>query len=124
MAASIETEGLGELGAVFTSCAGELVGTANTVDDVSNLHQRVGSVGIRLPQVAGELGAEMADQAWGYAGDECGRTRIGGNIFRAVVGDGIVRDRTGGIEEYVVRSPVTRRIVTEGQLIARSEIDV
>src|SRR5208282_3564075 len=96
VAAGIEAKGFGELGAVFASGAGELVGAANAVDDVGDFDQGVGGVGVGLAQIAGELGAEMADEARGYAGDERGRTGIGGNVFRAVVGDGIVGDGTGG----------------------------
>ncbi len=42
----------------------------------------------------------------------------------AVVGDGIVGDGAGGIEEDVVRSPVAGRVVTQGELVARGEIDI
>src|SRR5580698_5139895 len=63
MAAGIEAESFGELGTVFAGGAREQVGAPDTVDDVRNLNERVGGVGIGLPEIAGELRAEMADEA-------------------------------------------------------------
>src|SRR5580700_808015 len=124
MAAGIEAESFGKLAAMFASGTRKLIGTSNAVDDVGNLDQRVGGIGIGLAQVARELGAEMADNPRGQARDESNRASIGGNVFCAVVGDGVVGNGARGIKEYVVRSPVSGRVVAQGQLIAWREIDI
>ena len=67
MAAGIEAESFGKLGAVFARGAGEQVGASDAVDDVGDLDERVVGVGVGLAQVAGELGAEMADETRGEA---------------------------------------------------------
>ena len=67
MAAGIETQSFGKLGAVFASGAGEQVGAADAVDDVGDLDEGVGGVGEGLAEVAGELGAEVADETRGEA---------------------------------------------------------
>jgi len=67
MAAGVESEGFGKLGAVFASGAGELIGASGAIDDVGNLDGRVVGVGVGLAEITGELGAEMADEARGEA---------------------------------------------------------
>src|SRR5580698_8780102 len=46
MATGIEAQGFGKLAAMFAGGARELVGAANTVDEVGNFNQSVGGVGI------------------------------------------------------------------------------
>lgn len=70
------------------------------------------------------MGAQMTDQARSKARDQRDRTGIGGDIFGAVVRDRIVIDRAARIEKHVVRPPVTGRVVAQGELIARREIDI
>jgi len=61
--AGIEAEGFGELGAVFAGGARELIGASDAIDDVGNFDEGAVGVGVGLAQVAGELGAKMADEA-------------------------------------------------------------
>ena len=124
VAAGIEAESFGKLGAVFASGAGEQVRAANAVDNVGNLDKRVTGVGIGLAKIPRELGAEMADEPRGQAGSERGGTGFGGDGFFAGVGDGVVGDGAGGIEKDVVRSPVAGGVEAQGELVARSEIDI
>ena len=63
VAAGIEAEGFGKLGAVLASGAGKKIGASDAVDDVGNFDQRVAGVGVGLAQIARELGAQMADEA-------------------------------------------------------------
>lgn len=67
VAAGIKTKSLCKLGAVFAGRTRKQIGTTDTVDDVSHFDERVVGVGIGLAQVAGELGAKMADETWGQA---------------------------------------------------------
>ena len=65
VAAGIEAEGFGQLGAVFAGGAGEQIGASDAVDDVGDFDEGVAGVGVGLAKVAGKLGAEMADAgAW------------------------------------------------------------
>ena len=124
MAAGIEAEGFGKLGAVFAGGAREQVGAADAIDDVGNLDERLAGVGVGLAKVARELGTEVADEARGQAGSERGGTGFGGDSFFAVIGNRIVGDGAGRIEEDVVRSPVAGRVEAQSELVARSEIDI
>ena len=65
MATGIETERFGKLGAVFARGARQLVGAPDTIDDIGDFDERVIRVGKGLAQVAGKLGAKMADEARG-----------------------------------------------------------
>ena len=63
-------------------------------------------------------------QRGGEARGQRERRGFGGDDFLPVVADGIVGDGTGGIEEDVVRSPVTRGVQAQRELMAGREIDV
>src|SRR5579863_2603430 len=106
MVAGIETEGLGEVETMLAGSAGEDVGTTNSVHDGWDFDESGGGVGVGLLQVTGELSAKMADETRGKAAGEGGSGGLGGDSFFTVIGDGVVGERTGGIEEDVVRSPV------------------
>ncbi len=67
MVTGIEAEGFGKLGAVFASGAGEQVGASDAVDDIGDFDERVVGVGVGLAKIAGELGAQMADESRGEA---------------------------------------------------------
>ena len=67
VAAGIEAEGFGKLGTVFARGAGEQIGASNAVDDVGDFDESVAGVGIGLAKIAGELRAQMADEARGDA---------------------------------------------------------
>ena len=55
MAAGVEYEGFGELGAVYAVAQGELIGASGAIDDVGNLDGRVVGVGVGLAEITGEL---------------------------------------------------------------------
>ena len=65
MVTGIEAEGFSKLGAVFARGAGEQVGASDAVDDIRDFDQSVAGVGVGLAKIAGELGAQMADESWG-----------------------------------------------------------
>src|ERR1700734_2146743 len=67
MAAGIEAEGFGKLGAVFASGAGEQVGASDAVDNICNFDESVAGVGVGLAKIAGELSPQGADEGWGEA---------------------------------------------------------
>src|SRR5260370_11339090 len=67
VSAAIEAESFSEMEAVLAGGARQDVGAADGVHDGGNLHEGVGGVGVGLLQVAGELRAEVTDEARGKA---------------------------------------------------------
>jgi hypothetical protein len=118
------TDSFGEVQAMLAGLAREKVGASDAVEDVGDFDQNVAGVAVGLLEVAGELGAEVADPARGKAGGERERCGFGGNQFLAIVADGVVGDGAGGIEENVVGAPVTRGVEAQCELMVGSEIDV
>ena len=124
MATAFEADGFGEMQAMLAGLAGKHTGASDAVEDGGNFDEHVAGVAERLLLVAGELSAEMADPARGEARGERERGGFGGDEFFAVVVDGVVSDRAGGIEEDVVGSPVARGVEAQRELMVWTDIDV
>ena len=124
IAAAFQAHSLSQMQAMLAGLAREKVGASHAVEDVGNLYQNIAGIAVGLLAVAGELGAEMADPARGESGGQRERSGFGGNEFLAIVADGVVGNGAGGIEEDVVRVPVTYGAQSQRELISGSEIDV
>jgi hypothetical protein len=80
---------------MLVGLAWKKIGTSDAVEDIGNLDQDVSGVAVGLLQIAGELGAEMADPARREARSQGERRGFGGNLFLAVVADGVVTGLAG-----------------------------
>src|SRR5262249_2212606 len=89
-----------------------------------NLGERLGGVGERLLQIAGELRAQVADEAVREAAGKGDRAALGGDIFFAIVTYGVRRERAGRIEKNVVRAPIAGGIQAGRELITRVDRDI
>ena len=84
--------------------AGKKAGASYAVEDVGDFNQNVAGIAVGLLAVAGELGAEVADEPRGEAGGQGERGRLSGDGFFAVVRDGVIGQRARRVEEDVVIS--------------------
>ena len=110
--------------AVLAGLAGKQIGASHGVKDGRNLYRHIACVGVGLLAVARELDAEMADPARREAAGKGERRGFGRDDFLPIVTDRVVGDRASGVEEDIVRSPVSRRVDAQGKLVMRREIDV
>ena len=100
------------------------IGAPHSVEDRGNLHQHITGVAVGLLLIAGELRTEMADQPRRDAGGQRQVHAFSGDVFLAVIADGIVGDRTGRIEEHIIRSPIAGGVHTQRELVARVKVDI
>lgn len=109
---------------VLVRLARQDIRAPDPVEDRGNLHQHIGGVAIGLLLIAGELRTEMADQARRDAGGQREVHAFSGDVFLSVITDGIVGDRTGWIEEHVIRSPIASGVHAQGELVAWIKVDI
>src|SRR5579862_8488377 len=109
---------------MLASLTRQHVGAAYTIKNVRNLDQYITRVAVGLLQITRELKPQSADPSLRESRREREVSGFGRDEFLTVVIDGVIRDRAGGIEKDVVRSPVARRVDPQRKLLARRQVEI
>ena len=117
-------QSLRQMQAVLASLARQDGRTAEALDQVGNLGQRIGAVRDRGLQVARELRVQPVHHPEGKIAGQRQRTAFRGYILFAVVADAKVGQRAGGIEEDVVVSVVARRVQPQRKIVVLIEHEI